>query len=1009
METGDVALLLLLVTNRQSLEKSMRTLGIKRIAIVISFMYLVFPTVALAEVGATFVSEAQSEIAATGTSKTDEPALDVGDAEERTVAYGVGVADEGARETLSDTVRERLDNLAATNMNALADGTYVIRALCSKSGVLDVCDGSLESGANVQLWASNSTDGQRWVVVHDDMGYLTLTNAGSGKVLESSGVKAFSGLNVEQWATNDGWNQKWIAVPLSDGSGFTLVSALDPNLVLDVCGGLGRNGDNVQLWDAIGSRAQAFLFEECQTDRERLDQLAAENANTLESGTYVIRALCSDRGVVEIDDGSSKNGGNAQLWPSNGGANQKWRVTVDGYGYVTLINVASGKALDVSGGKACSGDNVVQWSANGGWNQKWIAVAEDTGGVRLYSAARRGVSLDACSGSGKQGDNIQVWESIGSKAQSFEFVNANPVVSPCDEGAVGDGWWVVSPASTSGLALDVNGASRSVGANVQLWSENGTQGQAFRFVYSDGYYMVINSGSGLALDVAGSDVVSGANVSQWTSSVAANRQFSVVVNEDGTYTLVNKATGLALDFGDGSSGSNVCAKELNSSVSQRFNLKAVSCPIVTGYYHIGVDSGESAVVDLANSSAKDGAGCVVWRRSGNLNQRWFISAVSGREGAYTIESMSSAKRLCANSDGSISQKAANDSDESQIWIAQACDGFVTFESAKYLGKRLDVTGGGSANGTKIGLWSANSSGAQRFVLIRASGEMPSGTFHVRASSNFAQVLDVAQGSMADCANVLSWENNDGGNQKWNVRRNSDGTYSFENCETGKVLDLANGSTASGSNVIQYASNAGKNQRWRIEYVSGGWKVTSALSSSAILTISGGARSGANVCISDSSSVSTQRFTFGATTYIPSNQKAMVWKAQNYYSGTNWLILADTTNNKVAVFSGSRGNWSIRKFWDCTSGAYSTPTVTGEFTVGSRGYSFGEEHGYSCYYWTQFYGAYLFHSVKYYANTRNIMDGRLGVNASAGCLRLQIENAKWIYDTIPRGTKVVVYR
>ena len=38
----------------------------------------------------------------------------------------------------------------------------------------------------------------------------------------------------------------------------------------------------------------------------------------------------------------------------------------------------------------------------------------------------------------------------------------------------------------------------------------------------------------------------------------------------------------------------------------------------------------------------------------------------------------------------------------------------------------------------------------------------------------------------------------------------------------------------------------------------------------------------------------------------------------------------------------------------------------------------------------------------------ITDGRLGINASHGCVRLSIENAKWIYNTIPSGTKVIVY-
>ena len=57
----------------------------------------------------------------------------------------------------------------------------------------------------------------------------------------------------------------------------------------------------------------------------------------------------------------------------------------------------------------------------------------------------------------------------------------------------------------------------------------------------------------------------------------------------------------------------------------------------------------------------------------------------------------------------------------------------------------------------------------------------------------------------------------------------------------------------------------------------------------------------------------------------------------------------------------------------------------------------------------FYGNYLFHSVIYKQGSMSVItDGRLGINASHGCVRLNINHAKWIYDHIPRGTKVVVY-
>lgn len=133
---------------------------------------------------------------------------------------------------------------------------------------------------------------------------------------------------------------------------------------------------------------------------------------------------------------------------------------------------------------------------------------------------------------------------------------------------------------------------------------------------------------------------------------------------------------------------------------------------------------------------------------------------------------------------------------------------------------------------------------------------------------------------------------------------------------------------------------------------------------------------------------------------------MVRLAQQYSSPTNWLIMVDDERTLLGVFQGSQGNWKLYDMWTVTTGAPDTPSVHGVWSVGSRGYSFG--HGYTCYYWTEWNGPYLFHSIKYDEGTFNVQDGRLGVHASMGCVRMPIERAKWIYDNIPSGTTVVVY-
>lgn len=140
--------------------------------------------------------------------------------------------------------------------------------------------------------------------------------------------------------------------------------------------------------------------------------------------------------------------------------------------------------------------------------------------------------------------------------------------------------------------------------------------------------------------------------------------------------------------------------------------------------------------------------------------------------------------------------------------------------------------------------------------------------------------------------------------------------------------------------------------------------------------------------------------------LPADMMTMLNRANRYSSSTSWLIMVDRQACRLGVFRGQRGSWSYAQYWTCSTGAPSTPTPTGEYTVTGKGYSFG--HGYTCYYYTQFYGDYLFHSIPYYQGTFNSMDSRMGMHVSQGCVRFPIDRAKWIWDNVPLATKVVIY-
>ena len=126
---------------------------------------------------------------------------------------------------------------------------------------------------------------------------------------------------------------------------------------------------------------------------------------------------------------------------------------------------------------------------------------------------------------------------------------------------------------------------------------------------------------------------------------------------------------------------------------------------------------------------------------------------------------------------------------------------------------------------------------------------------------------------------------------------------------------------------------------------------------------------------------------------------------NYSSSTDWMIFVFDADCRTVILHRENGSWRVVKDWVCSPGRPGA-TVHGVFHIGNRGLAFGGG-SYTCYYWTQFYGAWLFHSVLYNAGTYTIQDGRLGMRISHGCVRLAIEDAKYIHDTIPTGTTVVV--
>ena len=321
-----------------------------------------------------------------------------------------------------------------------------------------VSDGklSLKLGASVQLTAtvtpSNATDKTvSWTSSNSSVakvsdGKITAVKAGTATITATAGGKTASvvvavadnpvpveSVSVSGDGVSDG------KLSLKSGASAQLTATVKPDNATDrkvtwtssdssVANVMGtgvvtagsKAGKATVTATAGGKSASVEVTVEAQDPYAELDALAKAHASDLEDGTYTVSTALKDGMVLDVADGSAKDGANARLWSSNGTKAQRWTVSHDSKGYVTLRNVNSGKALDVKDGKAANGSNVQQYAPNSYRSQKWVAVR--SGSVyKLVSALSPSMALDVKDGKAANGSNVQIYTANGYRSQQWTF------------------------------------------------------------------------------------------------------------------------------------------------------------------------------------------------------------------------------------------------------------------------------------------------------------------------------------------------------------------------------------------------------------------------------------------------------------------------------------------------------------------------------------------------------------------------------------------------------------
>lgn len=147
---------------------------------------------------------------------------------------------------------------------------------------------------------------------------------------------------------------------------------------------------------------------------------------------------------------------------------------------------------------------------------------------------------------------------------------------------------------------------------------------------------------------------------------------------------------------------------------------------------------------------------------------------------------------------------------------------------------------------------------------------------------------------------------------------------------------------------------------------------------------------------------------------PTLEPASKHSKGNGKSYSKYKLVVDISDQRVYVYGYSNGAYGpLSRVFVCSTGTKDHPTPLGTFSGSGpthRWHYFVKFDCYAQYSW-RIDGDILFHSVLFREEGDSTPTSssvkKLGKRASHGCIRLSVDDAKWIYNNCKRGTTVVI--
>jgi arabinan endo-1,5-alpha-L-arabinosidase len=263
----------------------------------------------------------------------------------------------------------------------------------------------------------------------------------------------------------------------------------------------------------------------------------------------------------------------------------------------------------------------------------------------------------------------------------------------------------------------------------------------------------------------------------------------------------------------------------NTAISSGKTVYINDTGLLSGVSYFIENKDNDLVLDLMNGLLDDGTSIRQWSKNGSFAQQWRIIS-EGDNGCRIVSLGDESKCLTVSDSGELVLQTYS-GDKNQIWKLTEKNGYYTIVSDNYDdGTLWNITpvyptvnsGTYTIRNKNSGLFFLDNNdnlvqGSSQNWTITALND---GTYTIQNS--YGKAVTVENSSADDGANVILTDNTESDAQKFFIRCNKDGSYSFLSVVSGgnSCLDVYGISTEDGANICQWSYWNGDGQAFILE-------------------------------------------------------------------------------------------------------------------------------------------------------------------------------------------------